>query len=387
MAYVLTFACIVSLAQATPRFAHIFPPQEKHVHSSSIVECPDGDLLAVWFHGSGERTANDVKLQGSRRKAGATAWSPVFTMADTPDLPDCNPVLFIDRQKRLWLFWVVVHTNRWERSILKYRRTGDYQGEGPPMWDWQDIILLKPDESFANDLKVGFRKIGYDQPMWSEFAQAYDDMLVQAADDPIKRDIGWMTRTSPITLASGRILLPLYSDGFNVSLVATSDNDGDSWQASNPIVGLGNVQPAVVQRQDGTLVAWHRDNGDLPKRISRATSSDEGDSWTVATDTEIPNPGSSVAVHRLSDGQLIMIANDTERGRHRIVAMLSNDAGQSWPHSRILESSESGDRSYGYPSVIEGFNGRVHITYSYKGTDGSSIRHVELNVDDIERKR
>ncbi|MHC4074033.1 MAG: exo-alpha-sialidase, partial [Planctomycetota bacterium] len=38
----------------------IFPLQGKHVHSSSIVECPNGDLLACWFHGSGERTADDV---------------------------------------------------------------------------------------------------------------------------------------------------------------------------------------------------------------------------------------------------------------------------------------------------------------------------------------
>ena len=30
----------------------IFPLQGKHVHSSSIVECPNGDLLACWFHGS-----------------------------------------------------------------------------------------------------------------------------------------------------------------------------------------------------------------------------------------------------------------------------------------------------------------------------------------------
>src|SRR5690606_6687704 len=80
----------------------IFPPQEKHVHSSSIVECPNGDLLATWFYGSGERSANDVRIQGARLKKGASEWSPVFDMADTPDLPDCNPVLFIDAEEKLW---------------------------------------------------------------------------------------------------------------------------------------------------------------------------------------------------------------------------------------------------------------------------------------------
>lgn len=49
----------------------IFPLQEKHVHSSSIVECPNGDLLACWFHGSGERTADDVVIRGARLKKGS----------------------------------------------------------------------------------------------------------------------------------------------------------------------------------------------------------------------------------------------------------------------------------------------------------------------------
>ena len=80
-------------AQSKIQYNHIFPLQGKHVHSSSIVECPNGDLLACWFHGSGERTADDVVVQGARLKKGRKKWSPVFLMADTPRFPDCNPVL------------------------------------------------------------------------------------------------------------------------------------------------------------------------------------------------------------------------------------------------------------------------------------------------------
>ena len=36
----------------------IFPLQDQHVHGSSIVELPNGDLLSCWFQGSGERKAN-----------------------------------------------------------------------------------------------------------------------------------------------------------------------------------------------------------------------------------------------------------------------------------------------------------------------------------------
>ena len=37
----------------------IFPRVGEHCHGSSITELPNGDLLVVWFQGSGERNAND----------------------------------------------------------------------------------------------------------------------------------------------------------------------------------------------------------------------------------------------------------------------------------------------------------------------------------------
>ena len=74
----------------------IFPVQDDHVHGSTIVELPNGDLLAGWFQGSGERWADDVKIMGSRKKMGHMEWSEPFTLADVKEFPDCNPVLFLD---------------------------------------------------------------------------------------------------------------------------------------------------------------------------------------------------------------------------------------------------------------------------------------------------
>jgi hypothetical protein len=56
----------------------IFPGQEKHVHGNSHVLLPNGDYLAVWFYGSGERTADDVKLMGARLKKGEKKWNLLF---------------------------------------------------------------------------------------------------------------------------------------------------------------------------------------------------------------------------------------------------------------------------------------------------------------------
>ncbi|MCK5369871.1 MAG: hypothetical protein KAQ62_15025 [Cyclobacteriaceae bacterium] len=74
----------------------IFPFQQQHVHSSSIVELSNGDFLVCWFQGSGERTANDVVINGARLKKGETKWSESFLMADSPGQPDCNPILFLN---------------------------------------------------------------------------------------------------------------------------------------------------------------------------------------------------------------------------------------------------------------------------------------------------
>ena len=74
MKQLLNFALsllLVIAATGAPVFETdpIFPLQSKHVHGSSIVECPNGDLLACWFHGSGERSANDVQVQGARKRS------------------------------------------------------------------------------------------------------------------------------------------------------------------------------------------------------------------------------------------------------------------------------------------------------------------------------
>ena len=77
-------------------------------------------------------------------------------MADTPNLPDCNPVLWIDNNDKLWLFWIAVRANRWENSILRYRTSVNYLSEGEPQWNWQDDIILQPGEKFSETIQSAF---------------------------------------------------------------------------------------------------------------------------------------------------------------------------------------------------------------------------------------
>ena len=367
-------------AQQKPEGELIFPLQSQHVHSSSIVELPNGDLLTCWFQGSGERTANDVVVNGARLKKGESKWSEPFLMADTPGQPDCNPMLFMNSKGKLFLVWIVVQANRWETSILKVKTTTDYVGDGAPKWQWQDIILMKPGEEFAKRVEEQFRANSKDDYAWAEYAYPYEEMLIEAAKDAKKRETGWMTRCTPIILKNGKILLPLYSDGFNFGLIAISEDDGETWKSSLPIVGRGLNQPGLVVRKDGSIDAYLRDDGDAPGRIMISHSSDEGNSWTYAQKSDIPNPGASIAILKLESGNWILVYNDVDDGRYSLAVSISDDEGKSWKWKRNLENSEGG--SFSYPSVIQTKDGKIHVTYSYHITDEKkSIKHVSCNED------
>ena len=108
-------------------------------------------------------------------------------------------------------------------------------------------------------------------------------------------------------------------------MMAISDDKGESWKPGLPIVGRGNVQPSVVRQKDGTLVAFMRDNGDEPGRIMRSQSTDQGYEWSLAEDTQLLNPGASVEIILLDDGNWLMVYNDVEDGRHSLAVSLSAD--------------------------------------------------------------
>jgi len=92
---------------------------------------------------------------------------------------------------------------------------------------------------------------------------------------------------------------------------------------SSSIVGLGNIQPALARRSNGTIVAFVRDVGLAPGRVQVSESHDGGETWSVARDTDLLNPGSSLAVVDLADGRWLLVCNDTESGRHQLAVLVS----------------------------------------------------------------
>ncbi|MBN1855056.1 MAG: exo-alpha-sialidase [Pirellulales bacterium] len=365
-------------ASAEPQYSSelIFPPHPQHNHAPGIVECPNGDLLVSWYRGSGERTADDVAVFGARKKQDADHWSEPFVMADTPGFPDCNTCMMIDRQDRLWLFWPTILANSWESCLTNFRVSEDFGEPGAPRWNRQGLILLKPDDFRIKAHQLLDQLLEQYRGSLSNEQQAEFGEVRQRLDQKLYQRLGWQPRCKPTVLPSGRILLPLYSDTFSISIMAISDDEGLTWYASQPLIGFGNIQPAVLRRNNGELVAYMRDNG-IRNRIRVATSRDEGLSWSPVTEEVLPNPGSGLDGIRLANHHWLLVYNDTVEGRRSLAISLSDDEGNSWKWTRHLEQHKTG--AYHYPAVIQGKDETIHIVYSHFTEAGKSMKHVACN--------
>ncbi|MBT3384425.1 MAG: hypothetical protein HN778_09800 [Prolixibacteraceae bacterium] len=413
----------------------VFPYQELHVHGPTVVELPNGDLLSAWFQGSGERWADDVAIMGSRLKKGNTEWSSPFVMADVPEFPDINPMLFIDSRGKLWLMWYTVLANQWESSLPKYRISSDFQGDGAPVWEWQEVLHVKPgnktergilpNDKFVNGIKNQFDE--YEKYLenvifplnpdmkeryavrWIDFKNRIDSLakgenytrsgriekngetINTQLGYPVSRRLGWQTKNKPFILNNKRLIVPFYSDGLSCSLFAITDDWGANWQFSNPVIGGIGIQPTIAIKKDGTLVAYLRDNGPAPKRIQYTESNDNGLTWSIARDTELPNSGAGFDMVTLKNGNWLLVFNDTEEGRHNLTAALSDDDGKTWKWQKNIENDLRGEKatSSHYPAVIEGEDGTVHTAYSFHRKDtvpGKTIKWVSFSVDWLKSK-
>ncbi len=407
----------------------IFPYQEDHVHGSTIVELPDGDLLAAWFQGSGERWADDVRIMGARLQQGDTVWSDTFLMADVRGFPDINPILFMDKKDRLWLMWYPVLANQWETSIPMYRISEKYDTDAAPEWIWQDILFVKGGDKTERGIQPGDTFVQQVATQLKEYETYLKDSLIHRMPDsirpfvsrewekykarldslsrgrnlirsgrifengketsaelgyPLTRRIGWQTKNKAV-FSGERMIVPLYSDGLDCTLFALTDDGGQNWQFSNPVLGGAGIQATIAFKKDGTLVAYLRDNGPPPQRMQRTESRDNGLTWTIPKDDILPNPGAGFDMVTLSTGEWLIVFNDQEDGRYDLTAAISSDDGKTWKWKKQIEhdSSQENPASSHYPSVIEGRDGQIHVVYSFHRNNGKpkkTIRHATFPI-------
>jgi len=411
----------------------IFPLQKEHTHGSTLVELPNGDLLASWFQGHGERWADDVRIMGSRLLKGKKYWSKPFVMADIPGFPDINPVLFIDQQQTLWLVWYTVIANQWSTSLPKYRISKNYmQKDGPPQWKWQDDILFKPGDKTERGIQPGDKFVrsvedqlsrqikklkAKDLPdgQYGKIKKYKQDLLAKSRGEnmlkkgriklkdgtqkdtilgyPYFRRMGWQTKNKAV-FVDNRIIIPFYSDGFSFSMMAITDDFGKTWKFSDPLVGAGNIQPSIAFKKDGTLVAYMRDNGPGPKRHMVSESKDKGLTWSMVKDDILVNEGSGSDIVTLDNGHWIIAYNDTEDGRYTLAVSLSEDEGKTWKYTRHIEQDLKKEvkkrDKFSYPSIIQGKDGMIHVVYTCQKHntfpyDNDQIKYIRFNEEWIKK--
>ncbi len=356
----------------------IFPFNLQHNHAPGIAELANGELIVSWYRGSGERSADDVAVFGARRKPGGAGWGDTFLMTDTPGFPDCNTAMWTDQKGRLMMFWPVIIANSWESCLTHVKVCDDPSGDGCPTWNWDDTILLKPDDFSVDAIKALDQLLAALPVPLPEKQQAEIDEAKQKLGQKLYQRLGWQPRCKPTVLPSGRILLPLYTDTFSISIMAISDDGGTTWFAGKPMLGFGAIQPTVLCRNDGTLVAYMRENG-FTGHVRVSESTDDGFSWGPVGISELINPGSGLDGVRLKNGHWILVHNDTSSGRNKLAVSLSLDEGTTWTSSRHLENQPKG--SFHYPCVIQSSDGMIHCVYSYFCDEGKTMKHAAFNED------
>jgi predicted neuraminidase len=295
----------------------------KECHASTLVELPEGQLLAAWFGGAREGDKS-VAIWGARKAAGS--WSSPEVLASEPGVPCWNPVLFRDRDGLLWLFYKV--------------------GSSPETW-------------------TGAYRTSPDGRAWSETTYLPAGLL-----GPIKN--------KPIFLANGDILAGTSVESYDAwaCWVEVSSDRGRTWKKYGPITVPGQrygiIQPTVWEVTPGQLKMLVRATERIGS-ICAATSADGGRTWSPAQPTTLPNPNSGIDAVKMADGTVALVYNHAASGRSPLNIAFSRDNADSWSEPFILED---GPGEYSYPAIIQTRDGMLHITYTWRR---QRIKHVVID--------
>lgn len=350
------------------------PTRSEQNHASNIMPLPNGDLLCAWFSGTQEGMP-DISIFTARLKHGEANWSDLRQMSDDPLRSEQNPVLFPAPDGKLWLMWTAQKAGNQDTAFVRYRISDDNGQE------WSETKVL------------------FDRP-------------------------GTFVRQPVTVLRNGDWLLPVFYcvttpgekwvGDHDFSAVKLSSDGGKTWTEQVVPASTGCVHMNIVELPSGELVAVFRSR--WADSIYMSRSLDAGRTWLEPWPTQLPNNNSSIQMTCLSNGHLAMVFNNigateaTERRaslydeiedeetlpavaesttarpvsdkkafwgtpRAPMTLAISEDGGKTWPYLRNLEtgdgycltnnSKEKLNREYSYPSIKQGADGLLHITYTY----------------------
>jgi formylglycine-generating enzyme required for sulfatase activity len=294
-----------------PRRYVKIPPNSKgplfsnHNHDPGVVECPNGDLLAIWYS-CVEEDGREVAIAASRLRFGEQEWEPASPFWDSPDRNDHCPGIWFDGTDTIYHFNGLSAAATWGNLAIILRTSKD----SGATWSRARLIVSEH---------------GYRQ-MVGEPAFCTDDGTIVFGADAIYGSTIWVSRDNGLT-----------------------------WQ--DPGGTLNGIHAGIVQLTDGRLMALGR-GMDIDGMMPRSISSDMGKTWQVSP---APFPslsgGQRMALMRLKQGPLFLAtfadqmviadASETKRTVSGLFGTLSFDDGQTWPFRRLITDDGPGRKLNG----------------------------------------
>ncbi len=305
-------------------------PPFKACHASTLVEIGGGKIMCAWFGGSHEGN-EDVKIWASVKSK--DTWSEPKIIASGEEngqsSPCWNPVLFKTKAGLLMLFYKV--------------------GKNPRTW-WGELKTSKDDGL-----------------TWSKAVRLPNGFL-----GPIKN--------KPIQLNNGDILYPSSTESLDEKVwnihLEKSDSKGKNLKKININNGeFGVIQPSILTYGNQRLQLLSRSRQNV---VVSCWSEDNGKSWGALHALNLPNPNSGTDAVSLKDGTQLLVYNPLTAGKdwwegRSVLKLAVSKNGIDWKDIYTLEDHQKGE--YSYPSIIQGSDGQVHISYT---SDRSKIKYVTL---------
>ena len=312
------------------------------VHAASLIVLKDGAVRAFWFAGSREG-APDVVINTSVFDPEVSRWSAPTVVVDRVSAEKGlsryiaklgNPVPARMADGRMQLFFVTVSIGGWAGSSIS--------------------SMISDDEGLT----------------WGRPARLISSPLM---------NLSTLVKSPAMSFVDGLLGLPAYHEWigrFGEFLRIDASQVIDKRRMSS---GRSAIQPVVFADGPQEAEAFFRQTrpSSQPKQIPASETKDAGQSWAVIKDLEIPNPNSALAALTLANGARLMVLNNIEAGRYRLVMVMREPNSPRWRVVQVLEDDESllndQHREFSYPYLISTNGEDAHLAYTWNRT---KIKHV-----------
>jgi len=342
------------------------PVFNRHNHCPALVNCPNGDLLAIWYTCRTE-PGRELGIVASRLLYGADEWQPASPFWDAPDRNDHASALWVDEKGTIYHFNGLSAAATWG-SLATIMRTSTDNGA-----TWSRARLIMPEHGLHH-----------------------------------------MPIESVIRTKEGAILVPCDAvvGGSGGSAVLVSRDDGKTWvdpgegrpapdfSPGKTGAWIAGIHAGFVQLRDGRLMAFGRGDA-IDGRMPRSISNDLGRTWTYSASPFPPiSGGQRLAILRLREGPILFCsfgkdmsitdASGKQRAVSGLFAALSEDEGKTWSikrpitddspprrmdgggNTRAFTLSARTAEPRGYLSICQTPDGVIHLI--------SSRLHYEFNL-------